>query len=475
MPKGLAITCAIIGVMVCMLILWALSGHSAEYVSTYGLLGLITLMIGFASRKILSNETPWWSPHAFVLATLFLYFVVASVAVIHYRVESMAFGRVFAPHELNAGLTVVAISVATYLVGFRIGPKKQKFSDRIEWFFTDTPAVQARFNMIVLTLFVVGVLSWALIFAAAGGVAAHLRNMADRQETVARAGGIPLHLAKWAFVAFFLYFSRNGVRLTTIAMFGVLMLIYLAFGSRNWVGMFLAGTAIVYRMRFGKIPNVVWVGGVIGLAFVQSFLVLLRVTSGDIGRAQFIYSRQMKTTEGLVMSLVGDFQFIRYLSDLTVSMGTEVPYQWGRTLLSFLFVIPSFLWDPRGVLATGADVYMQNLTPDHIETVSVGPSLLGEFIMNFGWAGVIIMPFVLGWLCKWFQSSVIMQPHRKYQVAFPAMAAIVGPEMLSFIKHGFLDMTLIPYLMLPLVIPYLPNLTYLLSGPPRTAPAPVPG
>lgn len=472
MPKGLAILITGLVLGACLIFLWALSGQNPGYSSTYLLLMMITLLIGIPARKILTGETPWWSPHAFVLGTLAVYFVVASTAVVHFRVESMAFGRALSPHELNAGLSVVAVATATYLLGFRFGPKPAMFSPRIEWFFTDTPSVQVRFNLVAMTVFLVGIAAWIAVFAAAGGVGAHLQNIANRQESIARAGGIALHLNKWAFVGFFLYFARNGVRPTTLVMFGALMLIYLIYGSRNWVGMFLAGTAIIYRIRFGKIPSIVWLGSAVGLVFVQSFLVLLRYTSGDIGRAKFMYSRNMRTTEGTVLSFVGDFAFIRYLSDLAVSMGTEVPYQWGKTFLAFFYVVPSFLWNPHDYLATGPDVYMRYLTPEHIKTVSVGPSIMGEFVMNFGWPGVVIIPALLGMLLRWFQSAAMTHPHRKYQIAFPVMVAIVGPEMLSFIKHGFLDTTLIPYLLLPLMIPYLPNLSYLTSGPPRIAGAP---
>jgi len=471
MTKGLAILVTTVGTLACLIFIAALSSQMPVYASTYMLIAALTVVIAIPARKILSGETPWWSPHAMVLATMFLYFVVASLAVVYFRVESMAFKRSFRAEELNAGMAVVLVSLIAYLIGYRFGPKPGLLPERLEWFFTDTPNVQIRFNLVTMTLFLVGIGAWMSVFYAAGGIGAHLRNLGDRQESVARAGGIALHLSKWAFVGFFLYFARNGVRISTIVMFSVLMVIYLIFGSRNWVGMFLIGTAVVYRMRFGKIPSIVWVGSAVALMFMQAFLVLLRMTGGDFGRAQYQFGKNLRTTEGTVLGFVGDFAFLRYLADLTVSMGTVVPYQWGKTMLSFLFVIPSFLWSARENIATGPGVYMKYLTPDHIKTVSVGPSLLGEFIINFGWPGVVIMPLILGVIMSWFQSITISNPHRRYQLAFPVMAAVFGPEMLSFIKHGLLDTATFPYLILPLLIPYLPNMTYLTSGPPQIVPA----
>jgi hypothetical protein len=368
-------------------------------------------------------------------------------------------------------MIVVILSMASYLLGFALGPKKQMFSPRVEWFFTDTPSVQVRFNLVVMVVFLVGIAAWMGTFAAAGGVRAHMQNIGSRNETIAMAGGILLHLTKWAYVGFFLYFARNGIRPTTIAMFGVLMLIYLAFGSRNWVGMFLAGTAIIYRMRFGKIPAPFWIGGVVALAFVQSFLVLLRNTSGDVGLAQYMYQRRIQTTEGFILSMVGDFAFLPFITDTTVSMGTVIPYQWGQTLLSFLYVIPRFIWKTHDHITAGSDLYMQHLTPESIKFVSVGPSIVGEFVMNFGLFGAILLPLLLGVVMRWFSSATVMHPHRRYQVAFPVMAAIMGPEMLSLIKHGFIETAVFPYLLLPLVIPYLANLTYLTSGAPKPATA----
>lgn len=473
MHKGLAIAFSVLGVCACMLFLWMLSGQQEEYASTYSLMTLLTLIIGFASRKILTGETPWWSPHAFVLATMFLYFVVATVPVVYYRMPSMAFNRALSPSELNGGLLVVILAMTSYLIGFRFGPKPKIFPARIEWFFTDTPNVQVRFNLVVMSLFIVGVIAWIVVFAGAGGITGHLHNIAKRQESMTKAGGIVLHLSKWAYVGFFLYLSRNGMKPTTIAMFGLLMMIYLLFGSRNWVVMFVAGTAIVYRLRFGKIPITVLMGCVAALAFVQSFMVLLRYTRGNIGLAQHVYQKNLQSTESTVMSFLADFTFIRYLSDVAATMGHELPYQWGRTFLSFFYVIPTMVWDPGEYLTTSGGVYMQYLTPEHIGSVSVGPSLLGEFIINFGWAGAVMVPAVLGMILCWFQSSTLSHPHRANQVAFPVMVAIIGPEMVSFIKHGSLDSTLIPYLLVPLAIPYLPNLSYLTGGAPRVVTSPV--
>ncbi len=471
MPKAMALVISVLGVSVCCLALAVLSATQPEYASTYGWMALVAALIGIAARKILTGETPWWSPHAFVLATMFLYWVVASAAMVFYRVDSQAFHRMNSPRELNAGMLVVLLTMLGYLIGFRFGPKPKHFPARLEWFFADTPAVQARFNMVTMALFVIGMAAWAFTFISVGGVMAHMQNLGDRQQTVGAAGGIALHLTKWAYVGFFLYLSRNGVRVTTIAMFGVLLMIYLIFGSRSWVAMFLVGVAIIYRMRFGKIPNIVWPVLVGAIAFMQAFLVLLRATRGNFAHAEHIFSRRMQSTEGTVLSFLGDFGFLPNLADLAVSMGTLVPYQWGKTYLGFFYVIPQIFWNPMEYLPTAPGVYMQYLTPEQVGYVSIGPTLVGEGIMNFGWPGALLVSMVFGVICRWFQSAALTHPGRRFQVAIPVAVAMVSTEIMAYIKQGSPETTLLVYLTIPLIIPYLPNLTYLTGGAPRMAPA----
>jgi hypothetical protein len=88
-----------------------------------------------------------------------------------------------------------------------------------------------------------------------------------------------------------------------------------------------------------------------------------------------------------------------------------VPYQYGR-LYTYVFItiIPRFLW-PEKPSITEANQYYQvayGLTSeDRLEQISIAVGILTEGFMNFGWAGVIGIMFLLGVFFDFYERTFL--------------------------------------------------------------------
>jgi hypothetical protein len=467
--KPVAILLSLVGCAIVTLCLYVLGGLDERYMTSNLMIAVIAVLIGWSARKILTNETPWYSPHTMVLISLFAYYVIGSGALVYFKVPSHATNSMLSPEELEKGVLGTLVAVASYLLGFAMGPKKRPFlPDRLEWFFADTPAVQARFNLITMTLYGMGILAWFYLFAVGGGMQSHLQNIGSaRGQAIADAGGIVFHISKFATAASLLYFSRNGLSLISIGMIGLLSFMFFVYGSRNLVGMYLIAVVIVYRFRFGKIPIVFWPIALFALSFVFTFMRILRGTGGNIARARYYQQRINSTLEGRLELLFGDFIFVNNWADIIANMGARIPYQYGRTFSEFLFIIPTFVWpDQYKFVKTGGQIYMENLAPDRIGFTSLSNNMFLDFFINFGWWGLVIMTFLFGLFVRWFQTVMITHPHRRHQVAHIVFAAIVGTSFITMLKSGSGIALNWLYLGFPIFVVYLPNLQHLLNPPP---------
>lgn len=468
MPKSLAIMASVLGIVGTLLFFYLVTKQQDSYTSTYAWLSLIAVMLAWPARKILDGRTPWYSPHAFVLFTFFMYFIVGSTVAVYYRVPSISTEEPHRAADLNLGMAAVVVAILAYLIGFKIGPKPTFLPARFEWFLTDTEQVQRNFNTFAIGIFGIGMLAWVYVFFVAGGLGGHLQNIQHRTETMGMAGGLAYHFTKWAAAGALLYFARNGLNVISLAMAGALTFLLFIFGSRNLVGMFILGGLIIYHIRFRKIPWFVWVALPPLMVFVVTFMGLIRRAGGSFARAQHMYSRATDSLEGRLISAFGDFTFITEITDVVINWGDRIPFMHGRTLTSVLYIVPNKVWSNKTKHITDASAeYMKELTPQ-LEKVSVGPTLLGEFFINFGWPGMFFGGLILGLVIAPIHSVLTKSPLRSYQVFYCVFLAFFSPQIITFIKHSSIELTAYPYILLPIIIPYLPNLGFL-SNPPQNA------
>jgi len=370
--------------------------------------------------------------------------------------------------ELSYALAACTVGVFCYLVGYRMGPKKARLSRGLEWYFTDTPAVQSLFPLMTGLVIVVGLGAWAYAFSVSGGVSAHLRDFGGSRQTLdATAGGLVLHLGKFIWVGAALWMSRYGLKLSTLLVIGATSVPLLLYGSRSYIAILMLGVFIVWRYRFMvKVPKIVWVGMTAALILLMSAYVMLRSTGGNVQQAAKAYTEATSTTEGKIASLTEAFAFIVPMSEMLQETPDKIPYQYGRTFLTVLYIIPNYIWPNKSELFTsGSRVYTEGLFPQRADTVTLTPSIMSEFYINFGWFGVTIFPLITGMVIRWFEMLIMGNPHRRNQVAWIAFGAVVSVNLLRVMKNGVGTVIFAVYFAVPVFIVYWPNIGLLFSPP----------
>lgn len=87
-----------------------------------------------------------------------------------------------------------------------------------------------------------------------------------------------------------------------------------------------------------------------------------------------------------------------------------VPFQRGATYLGLFYaVIPRAFWPNKPSVSAVNHFYQVSyrLTrEENLDSVSIAPGLLGEAYMNFGWAGIVLIPFILGMLYDYVQRQL---------------------------------------------------------------------
>ena len=472
MPSLKTISITIAGTLAWAVLLFAIGGQRPEYSLCYLLIAVNSLILAIPAAKVVAKETPWYSMQAVVLVACGMYFVFAPTALLHYGVESDAFERLLTNNELATALFMTNVALLSYVLGYRFGPKKTHLPKRFEWYFTDTPAVQQNYALVTMGIFAIGMLAWVYMFSQSGGLAQHLEaGGSARADAVQSAGGYVFHIAKWAYVGALLYLARYGVNIITIAMivsFGLLLFYY---NSRSYAFTLLLGAVIVYRFRFMKnFP--LWLGlGAAGSVFVlQLFMRLLRATGGNVGQAVSAQKDLWGSVDSFILSLLGDVMSIRNVAEVMSVMPEKISYQMGRTFMSLLYIIPGFLWPGQYQLITPANkIYVETFFPERIGKISLSNVLFLEYFMNFGWIGVILLGFGTGAFVRWFQAVTIDNPLRKYQCAYICYGAIMAIQSVRIIKSGVPTLLQFVYFLVPFMIVYAPNISYLLGGAPSVA------
>jgi hypothetical protein len=87
--------------------------------------------------------------------------------------------------------------------------------------------------------------------------------------------------------------------------------------------------------------------------------------------------------------------------------GTRVPYQYGWSLgYIFISYVPRILWPGKPWTTIGGWVTDHFGSGPMIQSAT-GPSWIGEFYFNFGWAGVVIGMALLGAWFRWLQEAFL--------------------------------------------------------------------
>jgi hypothetical protein len=134
----------------------------------------------------------------------------------------------------------------------------------------------------------------------------------------------------------------------------------------------------------------------------------------------------------LGMKTVSRFDVLHQTANVVDYTPAVVPYQNGR-LYSYLFVtlIPRFAW-PNKPSMNDANRWYQvayGLTDEeNLEGVSISSGFLAEGYINFGWFGVVLIPFGIGVLLGYVE-SMLLAP--RAGIYFNALGIALAPQLIS--------------------------------------------
>lgn len=77
----------------------------------------------------------------------------------------------------------------------------------------------------------------------------------------------------------------------------------------------------------------------------------------------------------------------------------------GSYVYMFLHAVPRNVWESKPLL-TAALVTSQTHPGAFADGVNIFPSIVVESLLNFGWAGIVIVGAVLGWLAAWYENAL---------------------------------------------------------------------
>jgi hypothetical protein len=108
-------------------------------------------------------------------------------------------------------------------------------------------------------------------------------------------------------------------------------------------------------------------------------------------------------------SATGRADFIHQVAHIYSMTPEVVPYQYGKTYSFFaVALIPRLLWPDKPTAGSANGFYAVTYgvsTEEGAKTTTFGVSILGEAVMNFGWAGVVFVMLLQGILIGVMQHS----------------------------------------------------------------------
>jgi len=310
--------------------------------------------------------------------------------------------------SIRVALLLASVGIASFFLGYiatvRAAPAGAPRPEAWSW-----PVIaRERFHLAMIVAVACVVAFLAFLLLRSGGLAAYLAQIGYRQRTFANIAFLTQLSVPVKAVLFVALLSRrapgpNRVTWRVIFMLGAFAATADVFsGGRSnlIVGTLLPALFIVhYALRPLKARTVLVLGLAL-LAIAVSFRVVFRDSqfsgSSNHSRTSLLQQSYQRPLD----AVVGGHDAIAFdsLATLNGAYGRTYPRRLGLTYLDALtFPAPRALW-PGKPLGGGNAWFTSTYFPgyygaDHVET---SVTLLGEAEANFGLAGVLLMPALLG-------------------------------------------------------------------------------
>jgi oligosaccharide repeat unit polymerase len=311
-------------------------------------------------------------------------------------------------NSIRVALVLASIGIASFFLGYIASVRAQP-AGRTHYGVPPWPIIaRERFHLAMIVAVACVVAFLAFLLLKSGGLAAYLGQIGYRQRTFTNIAFLTQLSVPVKAVLFVALLSRrappsNRVTWRVIIMLGVLAATADVFsGGRSnlIIGTILPALLIAhYALRPLKARTVLMVGIAL-LAIAVSFRVVFRDSqfSGSINhsRASLLQQSYQRPLD----AIVGGHDAIAFdsLATLNGAYGRAYARRLGLTYLdAFTFPAPRALW-PGKPLGGGNAWFTSTYFPEYygVDHVETSVTLLGEAEANFGLAGVLLVPALLG-------------------------------------------------------------------------------
>ena len=310
--------------------------------------------------------------------------------------------------SIRVALVLASIGIASFFLGYiatvRAAPTGSAKSEASPW-----PLIaRERFHLATIVAVSCVVAFLAFLLLKSGGLAAYLGQIGYRQRTFANIAFLTQLSVPVKAVLFVALLSRrspwpNRVSWRVIGMlaaFAATADIFSGGRSNLIIGTVLPALLIVhYSLRPLKARTVLLLGVAL-LAIAVSFRVVFRDSqfSGSTNHSRTSLLEQ--SYQRPLDAIVGGHDAIAFdsLATLNGAYGRTYARRLGLTYLdAFTFPAPRALW-PGKPLGGGNAWFTSTFFPDYygVDHVETSVTLLGEAEANFGLAGILLVPALLG-------------------------------------------------------------------------------
>lgn len=395
----------------------------------------ILAIVPFIHEKIKYGKIDLFSPLAIFSSFYLLLFGFRAVDLLIFRPEDFRADEKFYIYSLSyaiIGLHFFQLGYFSTCCRFLI---KNRTDIKVAW-------SSHKLKLIFILYTMVSLISFLIIVKLAGGFSFYFKNIHASMIKITTGSAFFFMAVLLIEIPLLIWYcnvleSRKNA-LTFVLYLALVLSLFFLLGERGHVLALIISLVAVYNYSKRKLN---WK---LLLPISVAFLLFLSLYgqyrefskyNNSIKRLGFNAKIGLETVYHSVMS---DFDQLIRLKDIIKYTPEQIDFQLGKTFLNlFLKPIPSRIWEEKpqgaGVIVT------KNLYPKHFEAkVSIAPSLVGEFYLNFHIIGIILGMCLFGMVSRLFFELL---QHNKGNKNVMLLYAILLPFIYSELRGDFAVVT----------------------------------
>lgn len=430
--------------------------------------GFILMMMPWTTyrkwRQLKETEVPLFS---LIAGIYWLYYALPLFWGDRYAISNFKQGIAITEEAITAAMLMVLVGVIAFWLGMKIGFGR-KFVPRI---IPDIPTNPMRWDWLRVLLFAgtLGSLSETALFALGYDMNQFMLTMLTLIPVVCYA------------ILFRSFIRGEATRTDKILIVTFLLLRFLIGMSSGWlgaIGFLMITTFVIWIYEKKKFPLVIMLVMVVYVLFFQVGKFAMRAKywysdedstkieriSSWIDESVKLWGEALNDSSGekireIAYSSLSRTSLLTQTANIIELTPSSVPYQYGQTY-SYMFIafIPRFVW-PEKPSANDANRFYQvayGITAEEdLEFGSFAAGTLAEGYINFGWAGVFAIMFLLGIFFDWFQWTFMTESSgyllRGIAVTLLPYFLTVESQLAGYLGATLQRVILILLLMIPII------------------------